>query len=242
MPTASAPASASSPAAVPNAAFFSELLAAKPLLLRRIIAFNLDAEARAAPALDPLSAAAARDPQIGRALRSLCLKTTAGRPPTQGFWDFIEEPRRLALFDAASLDRLGKLAAAAAFGEEIALAIDRPHREALRTVLGADVCAYAVVRGRWQAGSLAEALRALAPAGTLDVRAAALARIVLEAAACRWPEALAELAKPTLAALSLPATPLPAAAAEGDMPLRIWRFLKKLILREMDPIWTTFFD
>lgn len=220
-------------------AFFSELLNEKPALLRQIIAFNLAVREDDAGGLDPIwAAAAAQDKGLRRALAAL----RGGEQGEAGFWDFVDEASRLALFDAASLERLGKFAAAGVFGGEIALAIERPRREALKRALGADACAYAVARGRWQAGSLAAPLLLMTPEGALEERTLALARLLLEAAALRWPEALRALAAGKLQALSLPALALPPEAAAGDMPLRIWRYLKKIILREMDPSWAMFFD
>lgn len=220
-------------------AFFSELLNEKPAFLRQIMAFNLAARADDSYGLEPIwAAAAAKDKGLHRALAA----QRAGEQGEAGFWDFVDEASRLALFDAASLERLGKLAAAGVFGAEIALAIDRPRREALKRALGDEICAYAVARGRWQAGSLAAPLLSMTPDGPLEARTLALARILLEGAALRWPDELRALAAGKLQALPLPALALPPAAAEGDMPLRIWRYLKKIILREMDPSWATFFD
>ncbi|MCF0253243.1 MAG: hypothetical protein HUK26_02775 [Duodenibacillus sp.] len=223
--------------------YYTELIAGNPECLKAVLLFNAGRAARAAAPAAPQNPAAAkvlaRFPGLGR----------RGRPaaPRAGddFLPLNEESQRLILLPAAELTRLGKLVAASAFGEPISTTIARDTVLELRAFLGQDIVHYAVRRGRFQVGGFARDLAQAAEAAaggeaTLAQRCGALARLSLEVVRAGWPEALQAAADPLFSALALPACP---AALPGDKAFRrrLWHFMKKTMVRELDGKWVKYF-
>ena len=215
--------------------FLAETLALRPRLFRAMLEFNRDSSAMP----DALS-------RLGRPLQRLwqdvafrrawpCPETTSG-----GYWNFSEESRRLALLDAATLHRLGLFFSTAVHAEELSCVIERSEVLSLRQTLGADTCAYALKRGRYQIGSLRQVLLPPASLGTLSRRIEILASASLSLLCAEWPETLRMLAAPRF----------PQEEHSADFPPKLrreqrtalWFTMKKLLLREVAPEWAPCFD
>lgn len=184
----------------------------------------------------------------------------------RGVWDFTDESERLVFLPAEALADLLAKAAASVLGGEISAALAQAERSAIRRTLGDAAVDFALARGRFQAGPLGEALREKLPLGTLEVRAQAAAALLYKTLEAGWPEkvraagrGLAE-ASPRLSMLigasgrqdEAPEPfheplheALPDGAgetAERALRRRIWQFIKKIIIRELDPAWLPFFN
>ena len=234
-----------------NVFFFAEQLESNPALLKRIAAFNAEsagaarsreAARRALLGNETLQAAAERSPDILEALDRLAAGKRTAPSAGAGFWDFTEPSTRLALLPPDVLSRLGKIAAAALLGERIALVVVKTQVEALKKTLGDDVYAYALKRGRWQAGALGGEAKKLLPQDLpLEDACLYLARVLLETQRRTWPEDLQHLSGAAFSALDLPVVET-VPAASPDAARRYWHFLKKLILRELDSEWPPYFN
>ena len=149
--------------------FYRELLEENPALLARIVAFNRGGAASASPCVrfaEELSKDEPTDVDWADLIArhpDLCALAAERTAPEEkagdDYWGFAETSERFALIPEDELDRLVRLAAAAVYGAEIAVTVRKDEREALRAKLGDDLLRYAVLRGRWQAGSLAGELK-----------------------------------------------------------------------------------
>lgn len=236
-----------------NAFFFTEHLDDDPVLLKRIAAFNTQAlgfsreESAALSRLIPderMCAAAARFPEIKAELLELARQKglLTVRRLEEAYWDFTEPSTRLALLPPEVLSRLGRLAAAALLGSQAAKTVVKPQVESLKKALGEDIYAYALLRGRYQAGALAADAVYLVPAGLqLGTQCLVLARVLLEIVRRSWPDTLQRLSGASFAGLDLP---IPESLPETTPELnrRIWHFLKKLILWGLDSEWLPYFS
>lgn len=253
-----------------NALYFGALLHEKPALLKRMIAFNAlhrrgdpSAEdgSEALPAA--LHAALMRYPSAGAAWRrQRAAETSETQAAERGVWDFTDESARLVFLPAEALADLLAKAAASVLGGEISAALAKAERSAIRRTLGDAAVDFALARGRFQAGPLGEALREKLPLGTLEVRAQAAAALLYKTFEAGWPEkvraagrCLAE-ASPRLSMLigvsgRQDEAPEPrhealpdgaGEAAERALRRRTWQFIKKIIIRELDPAWLPFFN
>lgn len=222
-----------------NRFFFRELLESNPKLLEEMIVFNRGAQ-RPTPApeglSEPLAAAVRRHPDLMRALARRSPALARGRGPVAPApcWDFTDESRRLALMSAADLSRLGRLMSAAVWAEDWAKVLARGAVLEIRAAMGEDVYEYGLARGRWQAGAMRASLRALSGGGLLAERSIGLSRILLEEIRAGWPEALRARTAELFAATNLPAPTALPEISEADRKA-LWRFTRKIILRELDP-------
>ena len=147
------------------------------------------------------------------------------------YWGFAETSERFALIPEDELDRLVRRAAAAVYGAEIAVTVRKDEREALRAKLGDDLLRYAVLRGRWQAGSLAGELKRFCAGLALPNAVERLSHLVAVLLWADWPEGLRDKT-----ALRF----TPHREAVGDPPedaqlgRRVRAFLLKLIKSEGD--------
>lgn len=149
--------------------FYRELLEENPALLARIVAFNRGGAASASPCVrfaEELSKDEPTDVDWADLIArhpDLCALAAERTAPEEkagdDYWGFAETSERFALIPEDELDRLVRRAAAAVYGAEIAVTVRKDEREALRAKLGDDLLRYAVLRGRWQAGSLAGELK-----------------------------------------------------------------------------------
>lgn len=234
-----------------NANFFRELLDEKPALLKEIIRFN---QTGRAPDTDsgvsaPLEAALLRHPDLlaARAERQRAeVRRFEETPHDAGAWDFEDESSRLMLLNESEAKRLFILAAAALSGDEIAHALQKAEREALLQAIGSDAYRWAILRGRFQTGSLARVFEDFAPGTPLSQRVPLLASFLLQCLSKAWSEALKarSLALQKSFTGERPATFETRAASDEALSLRrrIWFFMKKIIVRELEPSCQRYFN
>lgn len=217
-------------------AYYRALIDEKPRVLAEIIRHNLRARtepssvvsSEAAANLSPaLRAALARHPRLAR--------SAFGAGPAPAPWrDFASPRERLALMPPEDLRRLALMTSAAVHGERLSKVVMRDDVLRIREVLGAGLYRWALVRGRFLAGSLAADLGALTATLPLEEALPRLAGMVSQAMA------LAQ-AKEGTPGSSEGFEPGPAPLS-SEMVRRLVPFYKKLILREFDAKWTRFFD
>lgn len=221
--------------------FYRELLEENPALLARIVAFNRGGAASASPCVRFAEELSKDEPTdvdwedlIARhpVLCALAAERTAPEEKAgDDYWGFAETSERFALIPEDELDRLVRRAAAAVYGAEIAVTVRKDEREALRAKLGDDLLRYAVLRGRWQAGSLAGELKRFCAGLALPDAVERLSHLVAVLLWADWPEGLRDKT-----ALRF----TPHREAVGDPPedaqlgRRVRAFLLKLIKSEGD--------
>lgn len=217
-------------------AYYRALIDEKPRVLAEIIRHNLRARtepssgisSEAAANLSPaLRAALARHPRLAR--------SAFGAKPAPAPWrDFASPRERLALMPSEDLRRLALMTSAAVHGERLSKVVMRDDVLRIRAALGADLYRWALVRGRFLAGSLAADLGALTAPLPLEEALPRLAGMVGDAMALAQTkgetEGRSEGIEPGFGPLS------------PEMVRRLVPFYKKLILREFDAQWTRFFD
>ena len=122
-------------------------------------------------------------------------------------------------------------AAAAVYGAEIAVTLKKDEREAVRAKIGDELLHYAVLRGRWQAGSLATDLKRFCAGLPLPDAVERLSHLLALLLWADWPEGLREKTALRFA---------PHREALGETPedaqlgRRVRAFLLKLIKSEGD--------
>lgn len=218
--------------------FYRELLAENPALLARIVAFNRGGASSSVRFVEKLdsnpsdvdwAALIRRHPD----LLALAQKRAGSNETSEApdYWGFAETSERLALLTDDDLARLFLTAAAAVYGAEIAVTVKKDDREALRECLGDELLRYAVLRGRWQAGSLAADLKSYCtglPLPEAVLRISHLAAVLLWA---DWPEGLREKTAPRFAAHR---EALGVSPDDPALSRRVRAFLLKLIKSEGD--------
>lgn len=245
--------------------FFLDVLRRKPALFAAMLAFNgAGGAASGTPGHDgALQALRHAVPGAGEGLlRSPRLRRWLngdGAAAVEQFWDFAEESRRLALLDAAEVDRLAHVFGVALHAPDFARLVLRDDVLALRTELGEELYRYGLQRGRYQLGGVR---RHFAPLREAERTGAGMAERVradgaraLALCAGRWPEPLkARLAWPAhLAPQGDEARPVTEETdgmppEGGEDPRRqdawrgVWFGLKKLLLKEVAPRWAPCFD
>ena len=156
-----------------------------------------------------------------------------------GFWDFAEESRRLALLDPDTLNRLGLVTGVALHAPDIACVLRRDEVLALRRELGNEMYQYALFRGRYELGSVRRFFNAQedgVPLGQLCLLHGVMAlRLLAE----DWPRELGQRFD----------VRLPHLHAEMKVPAldrrsrdELWRAVKKLLLKEVAPSWGPCFN
>lgn len=218
--------------------FYRELLAENPALLARIVAFNRGGASSSVRFVEKLdsnpsdvdwAALIRRHPD----LLALAQKRAGSNETSEApdYWGFAETSERLALLTDDDLARLFLTAAAAVYGAEIAVTVKKDDREALRECLGDELLRYAVLRGRWQAGSLAGDLKVLCVGLPLPDAVMRLSHLTAVLLWTDWPEGLREKTAARFA---------PHREAVGEVPddpvlrRRVRAFLLKLIRSEGD--------
>ncbi len=162
--------------------FLKEAALDRPALFKAITAFNMR---YAVPRSLPESLAGLG--VTGDALwKDGDIRRLFAAPDIRGWWDFAHEPNRLALPEPAVLMQTCRYFSGAILSEEISHVVQREPLLELRRQMGADLHAYALRRGRYQAGSLVEAFSPLAGEGTLGEKVERLAWSALYLAADAW--------------------------------------------------------
>ena len=218
-----------------NQAFYRELLQTKPKLLAEIIRFNREP----APVVTgPLAEAISRHPSLFAAAAARIGTHEARR--SEPCWQFAQPSERLVLLPPDVLERLGRMAAGALYGDRMAHLLVQADVQDLKAFLGEDIYRWSLVRGRFLVGSLAELIRTAEPDMPLPaiVRRASMGLFL--GFADGWDEPLRTRARTLFGSLTLP--PSEAMALEPEVRRRLWHFFNKLILRELDSEWTPFFD
>lgn len=224
--------------------FFSHLIRDKPELFRAILAFNGLADDRNAP-----------PPRILTDIPGLDAATIWSIPQArkhftdnmEGFWDFTEESRRLALIDPDLTARAARLFGAAIHARELARLIRRDDVLAVRQNLEPDLIAYALERGRFQIGSVAGAFASDQAGISLPRRVLAHGQMALECCCAAWPQALLQRWRPAQIPHDRGGTDAVPASGEPlpdtpDFRRRVWFGFKKILLREVAPQWAPCFD
>lgn len=219
--------------------FYRELLEENPALLARIVAFNRGGASssvarlakdwgEASPDVD-WEDLLARHPDLSALAQKR--EGNADETSESDYWGFAEASERFALLTDEDLAKLFLRAAAAVYGNEIAVTLKKDEREALRACLGDELLRYAVLRGRWQAGSLAGDLKPYCAGLPLPDAVERLSHLVAVLLWADWPEGLRDKT-----ALRF----TPHREAVGDSPedaqlgRRVRAFLLKLIKSEGD--------
>lgn len=243
--------------------FFSDIITRKLPLFKAILAFN---GRRVAPESPPLPEALSAIPGLDAAAlwNTKALQRCYGiqeesshdGAQTQFFWDFAEEVRRLALLDAATLQKFAFLYGVAAHAPEIALVIAQKDVLELREGLGERLYYYALQRGQYQLGEIGQYFRKQNQNMDLLSRIHLHGVQALECCCANWPVPLRQCAAPALAQAlpSLTAFLPPQARPNAVQPVTelppmppslrrsLWFSLKKILLKEVAPQWVPCFD
>ncbi|MBQ3059977.1 MAG: hypothetical protein IJD16_06660 [Desulfovibrio sp.] len=222
--------------------FFAEALATRPLLwqamLRANASFTFSAPAYMAEASRILGPSAIR---LQQWLTEGQCSSSRREPAPEGtdFWDYAEESRRLALLDRSTVKALMRITGVALHATEAARVILAEEQLILRRQLGETMYAYALYRGQYQLGNVRRFFACLHAGLPLSQRCTLHGNMALRLVAVLWPESLQQRFIPHLPLLpegeSLP-------ALEEDEIREVWLAVKKLLLREVDPVWAPSFN
>lgn len=233
--------------------FFQEVLSRRPILFKAMLAFNSPREEWPETAIrgDVLAARLwAHSPRSRSFLLSML-------PPQEGFWDFDEESRRLALLPPSKLNATVRLFAVGLHSRDIAHTVLRADVIALRRILGEELYSYALHHGQYQTGDAAKIFAGRDRDLSLYERIALHGRQSLAACMYRWPESLSARMAPLLRAPSdgpsggysgesfesgMSTTGLDFVISNPAAQRTIWFGLKKTLLKEVDPSWAPCFD
>ena len=231
--------------------FFVHIIRHKPELFRSILAFNgldgtrpteMPASLRRIPNLD-VEALWANE----RARRRFVDRDTSdglGR-----FWDFAEESRRLGLLPPKLIYQAVLQFGVALHSDELSLLIAREDVLAARREIGPELFAYALQRGRFQAGSLSSLFGDRH--GALAARIRLHGRQALSLCCSVWPRELLDICAARFDGL---APAFSAASATDDIETSLdealpaearramWFAFKKILLKEVAPQWAPCFD
>lgn len=115
--------------------FLAEIIERKPQLFKAVLSFNKPFAAALPPELAELG-----EPWAGLWSRPEFRRAwPLPDQPVQGYWNFYEESRRMALIGADTVERLCLFFSAAVHAEELSRVIARTQVLELRRRLGADV-------------------------------------------------------------------------------------------------------
>ncbi len=232
--------------------FFVHIIRHKPALFRSILVFNgLDGSGY--PAEPPASLRLVRGLDADalwndkRARHRLI--QGLGDDETGRFWDFSEESRRLALLPLDILTQAALQFGVAVHANELARLIAREDVLAARREIGPEMFAYALHRGKFQAGSLPRLFDCASDDLTESIRRHG--RQALALCCSVWPLELVRLCAIRFTELaeiftankaidsldpSFDETPLP------ESRRAVWFGFKKILLKEVAPQWAPCFD
>ncbi|NCC04576.1 MAG: hypothetical protein EOM37_11175 [Proteobacteria bacterium] len=231
--------------------FFVHIIRHKPELFRSMLAFNGQGAPRPTEVPASLRRIQGLDAKTlwanGRARRRLADHDAADGP--NRFWDFAEESRRLALLPPELLARAVLQFGVALHADELSRLIAREDVLTTRGEIGPELFAYAVQRGRFQAGSLTGLFGDRN--GGLAARIRLHGRQALALCSSVWPRELLDICAvrftglaPAFSAVDAPDNmdtdldePLPAEARRA-----VWFGFKKILLKEVAPQWAPCFD
>ena len=231
--------------------FFVHIIRHKPELFRSMLAFNGQGDARPADAPASLRRITGLDVEalwanrrVRRRLADCGASDGSGR-----FWDFAEESRRLALLPPELLAQAVLRFGVALHADELSRLITREDVLALRGEIGPELFAYALQRGRFQAGSLPGLFDD--GHGGLAERIRLHGRQALSLCSSVWPRELLDICVARFVGLA----PAFSAAGAADnistdldetLPTEtrraVWFGFKKILLKEVAPQWAPCFD
>lgn len=230
--------------------FFVHIIRHKPELFRSMLAFNGQDGARPTAVPASLRQIQGLDAETlwanGRARRRLAGFGTADGPDR--FWDFAEESRRLALLPPELLERTVIQFGVALHADELSRLIARDDVLTVRQEIGPELFAYALQRGRFQAGSLPGLFGD--GHGGLTARIRLHGRQALSLCSSVWPRQLLDICATRFDGLATAfsaagATDIDSAQDEAppaEARRAIWFGFKKILLKEVAPQWAPCFD
>jgi hypothetical protein len=230
--------------------FFVHIIRHKPELFRSMLAFNGQDGAQPDKVPAKLRRITGVDAEAlwtnGRARRRLA---DYGSSDGSGrFWDFAEESRRLALLPPQLLARAVLQFGVALHADQLSRLIAREEVLAAREEIGPELFAYALQRGRFQAGSLPGLF------GTGHGGLAARIRLhglqALSLCSSVWPRNLLDICAVRFDGLTTAFSPANAtdidSALDETPPAEarraVWFGFKKILLKEVAPQWAPCFD
>ena len=226
-----------------NKSFFIEALQHKPAFICALLAYNSPA-----PAAPPAALAAVPSSlwQHAAVQRRFALDQATG------FWDFIDESRRIAFVSEETLLRLALCCGTTLHASALAHCLLRAESQALIDDLGAEALHYALTRGRFRQNSLCAVFepwhQQLPLAHRVRVHGAWAIQMLIQS----WPEQLLARFLPrwqaVLALLCHAISPAEVsldpnfiAAWQPAQTNLLWFSLKKLLLQEVDTAWAPCF-
>lgn len=220
-----------------NRFYFRDLLESNPKVFSQMLAFNTNANPRMPNIVNEVLAERVKnDADLMRIFQRQGKTDTAFQTT---FWEFGTESERLALWPAAMLNRLGKIMAASAYGEDIANSLRRADVLRLREFFGEDLYHYALVRGRYQAGSVRVSLTGIFGGDDLPTRCENFAGGALASLRAGWNDALKNKTATLFKEIGLPE--IVPSKLDNEKKQQLWYFAKKLLVREFDQEWTHYF-
>lgn len=231
-------------------AFFREILVSKPELFQAIVEFNCKLLYGVMLQLSSeMSEFTASVPGFDTSLtQNLSLWIIASRKDQlieteYCFWDFIEETRRLALLEPELIGRLELVFGAAINAEEISKVLKRDEVLQIQRILGDELYQYSLLRGRYQLGAIRHFFSTQNASLSLQDRIQMDGRVALEICASTWPSFLQNFFFSqhnyhfSSYDRNIVLHEYPSPVVQG-----VWEGLKKILLREVAPQWTPFFD
>lgn len=218
-----------------NREFFAATLNRKPELLRAMLAFN------GLLASPPLPDALAGFPRADILWEQAAVRRRFGVlcEADPDFWNFEEEAFRLAFLDAATLERLVITFGVAVMAPELCRLVRRDEVRSARKRLGDALFDYALHRARFQVNAEVVPPRALLTEDSpVETRAYAAGVWSLRALTAPWPELL----RNRFALVGLPQMMASDPDIELDTQKHLWSAIKKVLLKEVAPLWAPCFD
>lgn len=230
-------------------AFFFEIISNKPELFSAIVEFNCkllyEVMLKVSDEMTALTIATPGfDVSLNQklALWAIDLKKDRLVETEYCFWDFGEETRRLALLEPEVIERLELVFGAAIHAEDISKVLKRAEVLKLQQILGEELYQYSLLRGRYQLGTVRRFFLAKEIPLPLSDRIQWDGRLALRICSSSWPTFLQSRFFSQLKMLFLPQEER--MSQEYSLPVikGVWDGLKKILLREVAPQWTPFFD
>jgi hypothetical protein len=226
-----------------NKSFFIEALQHKPAFIRALLAYNSPAPAALPPAFAAFPRSLWQDAAVQR---RFALEEPAG------FWDFIDESRRIAFLSEETLLRLALCCGITLHASALSHCLLRTERQAIIDDLGAEALHYALTRGRFRQNSLCAVFEPWHQQLPLAHRVRVHGAWAIEMLIQPWPEQLLARFLPrwqaVLALLCHAISPAEvsldpnfSAAWQQEHTSLLWFSLKKLLLQEVDTAWAPCF-
>lgn len=227
--------------------FFRHLLGTKPALWQAMLVFNglccspMPEDPPALPGLTPeqtdqLRACPSLRGSVQHALLCAHKNTAHGSDAVSPFWDFTEEPRRLALLPGDIRLRLALVFGVATHAALLARVVVRADLMVLQKELSEEMLRYALQRGCFQVTQAPALTQGYSPPQALVRNIRAYGLRALHRIRAGWPPTL-------LARCPLPPEPFAPQENRDEAACAVlWSDMKKILLKEVAPAWTPCFD